>query len=203
MTPRLPNLRPAFRYAEPLTVNGDETLTDPDFNPGCGYISQTEAHLLYRIACDFPGDWVEIGSHTGWSGAHIAAARGVTLHAIEPLLAHPDFSLRTYGNWRRAKVDQHIRAHAVLAQKFFEQGPGIRFAGAFVDGDHDPPHPTLDTYMVLGDLADRCVVVYHDHVGRPVQEAVSVLRSRRFHVHVYETAQQLAVCWRGDWTPPE
>lgn len=190
-----PNLRGAFPHAIPLEAYG--TLQDETFNPGCGYTSAEESAILYRLACSFPGDWIEFGSHTGWSGAYIASA-GVTLHAVEPMFRTHAFYQRARRNWERAGVLDRIIPYACYSHQL--DLDGASFAGAFVDGDHEPGEPLRDAQLLLPRMRGRCVIVFHDYIGQPVIEAVDWVAEQGFRVMVYETTQRLAVCCR-DWEP--
>ena len=212
-----PNLLPAFPHTAEFVVHGQTTLHDIDFQPSCGYVSVQEARLLWQAARDFPGTWCEIGSHTGWSGAHIAHGlvwtngylpsdenlpRDRFLVAIEPQFVYADFFLRARDNWHGVGVDRWILPVAALGKDYFA-GCVETFAGAFVDGDHSVGKPLEDARMLMPHLADRSVVLFHDGVGEPVHEAASYMRHQGFQVRVYETMARMVVCWRGDWVPPE
>ncbi len=197
-----PDLRHAFPHTAELIVHGHSTLQDIDFNPGCGYVSIDEARILYALACDFPGNWCEVGSHTGFSGAHIASAPDVHLYAIEPMFAVDDFAVRTAQNWLRAGVDEHVTFVPGYSYQWLPDCD-VTFAGAFVDGDHSPGKPLEDAQLLLPLLHERAVVVFHDNIGQPVTEAIWWLLARGFQLREYDTMTRLAVCWRGDWTPYE
>lgn len=193
-----PDLRGAFPHAIPYPELG--TLQDEDFNPGCGYTDPVESAALFRLACAFPGEWIELGSHTGWSGAHIASA-GVRLHAVDPMYRTLRFYQRARENWARAGVLPLIVPYA--AHSWELNLDETTFAGCFIDGDHEPGMPLQDAQIVLPYMAERCVIVLHDHVGPPTMEAVAWLADQGFRFHVLMTTQQLAICWRGDWEPDE
>lgn len=200
-----PDLRYAFPHAVPFTIMGHTVYHDDTFDLGCGYMSADEAAILYTIARDFPGLWAEIGSHTGWSGAHIARALSETegrLVAMEPRLVELDFYERTLDNWYRADVIGYIQPVTMRSDQYFACGGSEMFSGAFVDGDHDPPMPERDAQLLLPRLSDRAVVVFHDFSGWPVRDGVRYLMRNGFNVRVYDTAQMLGVCWRGEWEPP-
>lgn len=213
-----PDLIPAFPHAETFVIGGGLTHHDVDFDTHCGYLSPDEAAILYTVARTMPGLWVEVGSHTGWSGAHIAAAAAVHgtveelaqlwLVAIEPRFLEPDFMRRTLGNWFRAGVLPLISPYLGRSDEYFariDQLPENRpsFAGAFIDGDHNPGSPLRDAQMALPQMQPSCVIGFHDFVGQPVQEAVMWLADQGFEFRIYDTPQMLAFCWRGSWVPPE
>ena len=200
-----PNLLPAFPHTAEFIVNGLPTLHDIDFQPSCGYVSIEEARILWQCARDFPGTWVEIGSHTGWSGAHIAdgllGSYGRVV-AIEPQFVQLDFFVRARQNWHRAKIDHRIFPVAALSKDYFA-GCVETFSGAFVDGDHSVGEPLHDARMLLPRLADRAVVIFHDGSGAPVHEAAAFMGHQGFTVRVYGTMGTMVVCWRDEWTPPD
>jgi len=199
-----PNLLPAFPHTAEFIVHGQTTLHDIDFQPSCGYVSVQEARLLWQAARDFPGTWCEVGSHTGWSGAHIAYGLDDLgdLVAIEPQFVYLDFFKRARDNWHRAGVDPFIYPVAALGKDYFA-GCVETFSGGFIDGDHSPGKPLEDARMLMPHLADRSVVLFHDGVGEPVHEAASYMRHQGFQVKVLETMARMVVCWRGEWEPPE
>lgn len=197
-----PDLLPTFPHTAEFIVNGQPTLHDVDFQPSCGYVSIDEARILWNCAR-------AIGSHTGFSGAHIAdglAADGnidvAALVAIEPQYVYLDFFQRARENWQRASVDELIYPVAALSTSYFE-GCRETFTGAFVDGDHEPGKPLEDARMLLPHLADRAVVVFHDGVGAPVWEAARFMEVQGFQLREFNTMARLLVCWRGDdeWEP--
>lgn len=198
-----PDLRYAFPHTDPIIINGLPTLTDRDYNPGCGYISANESAILHRAAEAFPGVWVEIGAHTGWSGAYIAHGAG-ELVALEPMFYNLGFYRRARENWQRAGVWDKVLPIAEGSTSFFGKGGAAdqTFTGAFIDGDHEPGMPLKDAQLVLPRMTDRCCIVLHDFVGPPVREAVTwLVREHGFRFRVYGTMGMLAVCWRGPFTP--
>lgn len=197
-----PDLLPAFPHAEPFVIGGHMTHHDRDFDTHCGYLSPDEAAILHTIAKDFPGLWCEIGSHTGWSGAHIATA-GCDLVALEPRFVELPFYARAVENWNRCGLSDRIYPMSMRSDQYFACNTQEMFDGAFVDGDHDPPMPWNDAQLVLPRLKERAVVVFHDFVGWPVRDGVRLLVNEGFRFRAYNTAQMLGVCWRGDWTPPD
>jgi predicted O-methyltransferase YrrM len=205
-----PDLLPAFPHTAEFVVNGKPTRHDVDFQPSCGYVSIDEARILWQAARDFPGVWCEIGSHTGFSGAHIAHGLFGSggLVAIEPQFVYLDFFQRARSNWQRADhvaqfpIDGTIFPVAALSKDYFA-GCVETFAGGFIDGDHSPGEPLHDARMLLPRLAERAVVIFHDGSGQPVHEAAAFMRHQGFEVRAYPTMGSLMVCWRGEWEAPE
>lgn len=194
-----PDLREAFPHTSEFLVHGMPTLHDVDFQPHCGYVSLEEAELLHDWAALYPGVWLEIGAHTGWSGAHIAAS-GVELIAVEPQFATTAFRRRTLENWERAGVLDRITPIAATSAEFLTVCTGS-FAGVFVDGDHDTGAPLRDAQMAMPHLADKAVILFHDAVGQPVEEAIDWVEAQGFLVDRYPTMAKLTACWRGGDPP--
>ncbi len=191
------DLTPAFRHTHVSEkACGHDVLGDNDFEPDCGYITHDEAAILFHVSRTFPGEWLEIGSHTGWSAAHIALS-GNTVTAIDPQFSKVAFFLRTYGNLKAAEVADRIRLFAGTAESFFQEEPNSKFMGAFIDGDHGSPGPLNDAKEVLPHLQEDAVVIFHDFTGWPIREGTSYLVQRGFRFHVYNTPQMIAVCYRG------
>jgi len=181
-----------------------------------GWISADEAAILWEIAHRIKGDWLEIGSQTGWSGAHIAHLTGVrSVLMLEPRLRERAFFerwLENMDNVRQydapnAKADTAIlHPVALRSDQYSVIGDQDFFDGVFIDGDHDSPVPQLDAQFALSRLRPRGVIAFHDF-GGPVLEAVKYLLQDHgtggMHCRIYDTPQMVAVCWRGDFQPPD
>lgn len=202
-----PDLRACFPYAKPFTVNYDhEILRDEDDTlPTPGYISHDEAAILYSVAQRVGGDWLEIGSHMGWSGAHILAAEVGSLMMIEPRLRQRWFFNRWYGNMELLRKYCGnvgiIQPYAARSNQYSECGDKDLFDGGFIDGDHGTPCPENDAQLLLARLKPKGAIVFHDF-GGPVKTAVEYLMANGMSCRVYDTPQMVAVCWRGDFDPP-
>jgi len=200
----VPDLAPAFSHAvgSPRSF-GHDALSDRDFDPDCGYITHDEAALLYNIARLMSGAWLEVGSHTGWSTAHIAIA-GCTVVGLDPQFRNPHFFLRTYENLKAVGAVNRVILTADTTEGYFAEpkNRSMKFCGAFIDGNHDSPWPLNDAKTILPHLEDRAVVVFHDFIGRPIRDGVRFLIREGFRFHIYNTPQFLAVCWRGEFSPP-
>jgi hypothetical protein len=92
----IPDLRPAFPFATPITnyrnSPGHTQLCDREFFDSCGYATDDEAAILYRMAKTYGGDWLEIGSHTGWTAAHIIAGGANQYTGLDPEYGHPQYN---------------------------------------------------------------------------------------------------------------
>lgn len=78
-----------------------------------------------------------------------------------------------------------------------------KIAGFMIDGDHDSPQPLNDARGALAHLADTGVIVFHDFWGKPIRDGVEYLIEQGLKCRVYNTPAGMAVCWRGDFTPPD
>lgn len=213
-----PSLAAAFPYAKPINPGNTMkhvSLCDPELFPGCGYATHDEAAII--SACVLPGsNALEIGSHTGWTTAHIAL-RAHQLTALDPEYGSASFNLtkdhelflhRTKNNLARMKKIHHdstctIALYGEKSQDFIARYAAEKFDFVFIDGEHEPPFPENDAKLVLPHLADNAVVVFHDFMGWPVQMGVKYLVSQGFRFRFYKTPQFLAVCWRGMFVPPD
>ncbi len=185
---------------------GHDVPSDPDFEPECAFMSVDEAAVLEECAMRSRGQWVDIGSRTGWSSAYIAL-NGNEVIAVDsayskdsPVLARAELNIRE----TRAMLG--VRWFMGSSAEFFEycsrehaEGP---FAGVCVDGNHDSPEPLRDAQNALRNLAPTGVIVFHDFWGRPIREGVEYLMDQGLKCRVYNTPAGMAVCWRGDFVPP-
>jgi predicted O-methyltransferase YrrM len=176
----------------------------------CGFLNRDEAAILYQCAMALGKDkrlsnvWLDIGAHTGWTALHMAAA-GAYVTALEPMVAHSEFVSRTLGNIQRASMTASVNVLPVTSRMYFE---GIwnssQFDGVMIDGDHCWMNPLYDAVWSFKHLEPRGVILLHDFIGGPVREATKYLMCEGMKCRIYcASSQLLAVCWRGDFTPPE
>lgn len=205
----VPDLQPFFPHAKPLAhVNCAQhtVLGDPEIFESCGYITHDEAVLLYQIAKNNTGLWLEIGSHTGWSTAHLAKA-GNTVIALDPEFSAPHYNKTINADLFRQRFIENVGgvigtenvlpfvrgldlSKPTVNPKVYMVGaaswdclpalaatmPG-QFKGVFVDGEHHPPLPMVDAMLVAPLLSSKdSVAVFHDAIGAPVVAAVLWLR---------------------------
>lgn len=85
---KAPDLRPYFKHLHWRKMGhsmghlvasdwADKADDDPTFGiyKNCGLWTRDEAAILYNVAqTQAPGDWLDIGCHTGWTSFHIAYA---------------------------------------------------------------------------------------------------------------------------------
>jgi hypothetical protein len=170
---------------------------------GAGFLNRDEAHILYNTALRFVGaEALAIGCSMGWSVCHLAAG-GVTLDVVDPLLA---------ADWVRQSVTESAAGTGMLSRvKLYAAASpdaldalgsqGRRWSLMFIDGDHEFPSPTRDAVACERWATSDAAIVLH-HVRAPaVAEAVYFLKDRGWSVRLYQTAQLMAIAWRGAVTP--
>jgi hypothetical protein len=164
----------------------------------CGSLTHDEAAILYNVAKAIPWDWLDIGANVGWSSEHIAVSGAHPL-ALEPMLVEREFVQRFWVNTRFT-----IPYAGAISRDFFKDLPEtISYDGVMIDGDHGWGNPLYDAQQSTAHLKDTGVIVFHDFIGGPVQEAVVWLMDNGFKVRVYYTPFMMAVCWRGNFMPPD
>lgn len=179
----------------------DRPADDPVFGlyKRCGLWTMDEAAVLYECAVRHPGRWLDLGCHTGWTSAHQAAA-GCQVIAVDNMLPVEAFARRFHEN----TAEWDIGPFAGTTEEFFRAvDPSARFRGVVIDADHERPWPLLDAQKGLMHLEDDGLILFHDFIGRPVREAVEWLMGEGFKCRVYWTVHMVAVCWRGEFEPPD
>ncbi|MEM8553529.1 MAG: TylF/MycF/NovP-related O-methyltransferase [Pseudomonadota bacterium] len=175
-----------------------------------GYASAEEAACLYTLAKQFAGQrMLEVGTHFGWTAAHLVAAGG-QLDCIDPDLHLPARKVAvthaldnvkrqvdgagTYRLWGGFSPDviEEVRAS--------EEAP---WSLAFIDGNHEDDGPRQDALAVLPHLADDALVVFHDLTSPFVERGLYVMRQAGFSTRLYNTMQILGLAWRGDVAVPD
>lgn len=184
-----------------LSDFADRPHSDPVFGlyKNCGFWTDDEAAILYNTAIMNPGWWVDIGCHTGWTTMHIAEARGCNVVAVDPMLAVPEFHQRFQENtWEHRDT---ITERAMTSQEFFATASRpimSAFDGFVIDGDHEPGQPLQDVQGAFHRLKHDAVILLHDFIGAPVQEAAVWLMDNGFRCTVYYTPHMIAALTRGD-----
>jgi hypothetical protein len=186
-----------------LSDFADRPLDDPVFGlyKNCGFWTHDEAAILFTIAQQLRGVWLDIGAHTGWTSAVMAEA-GCMVDAIDPMLRVPEFAQRftentkPWAHWIRMK-------HETSNEWFAALSSAVVYTGVAIDGDHSEGKPLEDAKNAARHLNRPGVILFHDFWGWPVQEAVMWLMSQGFKARVYLTPHGVAACWRGEFTPPD
>jgi predicted O-methyltransferase YrrM len=169
-------------------------------------MSTREVAILSAVAASCRGVWCELGSHTGWSAAHVAAAGNVVVAVDPEFTANRAMLERAQGNWYRCGLRGVMIPAGVRSREYFAGSDVPNFDGIVIDGDHTAPEPLLDAQQALAALypAPRPgVIVLHDYRGQPVKDAVEWLRAQGMRVQTYDTMNGLAVCWRGEVAVPQ
>jgi len=203
----------------------DKAVDDPVFGlyKNCGMWTHDEAAILYNVARETNGQWLDVGSHTGWTTRHIMAGTLHLVHMVDPMYGLPEFTDRMYDNVFRSADPKWLGSAQcfgsipcgipsdVFWEHFTDFGldeAGNRvcpntFAGICIDGDHEPGAPLQDAMNAAKHLADTGVIIFHDFIGAPVREGVRYLMELGFHCRVFQTPHMIGLCWRGDFVPPD
>lgn len=210
-----PDLRPYFRHLHwrPMGHSfGHDVASDfsdkPDGHPlafykNCGLWTMDEAAILYNVAQRMDGFWLDIGAHSGWTSAHIRAATDSYVDAVDPMFAVEEFLDRFTEN--TAHCLACIDIHAMTSKMFFDFRYAIEhpYSGVCIDGDHEPGKPLEDAMHARAHLHPDGVIILHDFMGQPVQEAALWLMDHGFQCRIYDTPHMLACTWRGEFSPPD
>jgi hypothetical protein len=206
-----PDLAPFFKHLQsrPMPHSyghdvpsdwADKADDDPVYGlyKRCGFWTHDEAAILFSIVTERPGEWLDIGAHTGWTGAHIIAG-GANVVFIDPMLRVQGFQERLEDNLRE-RWDAVVFTSYLTSSEYFKLDNDRYSSGVVIDGDHEPGEPLKDAR----NAAERSdLMLFHDFVGRPVREAVEFLMGAGFNCRVYNTPHIVACCWRGKFTPPD
>ncbi len=200
-----PDLTPHFKLLSPaVQIFGHDVPTDPDYDPGCGFWTHDEAAILYNVAKQRPGVWLDLGSRMGWTSAHILAA-GCSVHMVDQAYHNEAIKKRAvdstiqvieedFSSWPMASsVENFFAGYAHLYQ----------YDGFVIDADHDRPQPTLDAMRCHQSAQEDSVILMHDFMGRPIQDAVVVLMALGWRCRIYDTPNGVALLWRdAKFVPP-
>lgn len=202
-----PDLRPHFKHTEWRVMSHsrgelvcsdwtDKTPDDPIFGvfKQCGFWTMGEVKLLFDEAAAHPGLWLDVGGHTGWTAAHMAAA-GCDVISVDPMYANPEFKGRALENLGNTPYRERVHLYAGRSEEFFHGGLGT-FEGIVVDGDHVAPAPYYDAVMATSCIRKNGVVVFHDAVQVSVQHAIEFMIRAGWRVASFDTPHGVAVCSR-------
>ncbi|MCJ2033402.1 class I SAM-dependent methyltransferase [Methylobacterium sp. J-068] len=218
LTPH-PDLLPLFPHARivnPWTVgwpylrSGVPHIWRSDRRDTSGYVignaSAEEAACLYALAKLFSGKrGLEIGSHFGWTGAHLLSA-GLRLDCIDPAFFEENRKNALREVFDAISPDRSYKLWAGFSPDILEEvyaSDPEPWSFAFIDGNHDGEAPYNDAVNVLNYLAEDALVVFHDLTSPFVEKGLEVFLNAGFNVKLFNTMQILGVAWRGDVNPPE
>lgn len=213
-----PDLRPFFKHlhwrvmphSQGHLVASDWADQDETgefaFYKNCGLWTRDEAAILFNIAREVRGRWVDIGCHTGWTSKHINWASNSDVACVDPMLSVYPFLERFRQNTGFPSAWQFKS----IANEFFKAIGNTTWDAFCIDGDHEPGKPLEDARNALAHLrwvgrGIGGVIVFHDFVGQPVQEAVTwLLDTGIFNARIYDTPHGVACCWLKDahFMPP-
>jgi hypothetical protein len=214
-----PNLISLFPFAEasdprlvpwPYLRSEVPHLWRSDTRNDTGYItgncSVEEAVCLYSLARQFRGKrGLEIGSHYGWTGAHLLAA-GLNVDFIDPNFSKESRVKAVASAFDSLPNSPTYRLWPGMSPQIV---PEVRLAKpdpwsfAFIDGNHDGDAPEADARTVHRFLDDDAIVVFHDLTSPFVERGLDYFRKAGFSVRLFNTMQILGVAWRGNVEIPE
>ena len=215
-----PDLRPYFKHIyERIEPNSqghtvisdfrDKADDDPVFgvHKRCWFWTLDEAAILYNCARQFKNYdplAVDIGGHTGWTSGYLCKA-GCWGYSIDPMYTNDDFANRAIYNL--LPMHRHLSLCPETSNEFFKSplfsGLSCPIDVAVIDGNHSSPCPLEDAQNCAKHLKDRGIILLHDYRGEPIKEAYRWLLDNGFQGKTYRTPNGVAVCWRGEFTPPE
>lgn len=207
-----PDLLPHFQYTTFRHHFNHLFLADPDFDPRCGFWTPDEAAILYNVAKQIGGRWLDIGARTGWTAAHLLMAESFVV-SLEPELIRRDFRDRTRHNL--APIKQRLQCllwsglSLKSAEYFAMPSPVLwrdTFGGFVIDGDHSGTVPYEDALGCLSISKPDSVILFHDlWGGGAIYRGAIMLQQHGFRVKPYFTPNGIALCWRGynDFVPPD
>ena len=172
--------------------------------PSWGFLNRDEAHILYNLALGFHGKRaLEIGCLMGWSACHLALA-GLNLDVIDPLLENPEVLASVQSSLKALRFAGRInliasRSPAAVHDIAKANPDGWSFF--LIDGDHEGDAPLNDAKACQSYAAADCAMVFHDLASPHVTNAVLHLKAQGWKTRVYQTAQIMAVAWRGHVDP--
>jgi SAM-dependent methyltransferase len=199
------DLRPHFKYLHwrpmeythgvPVTSDwADKSPDDPVFGPfkQWGFWTMEEVAILYDTAKRVGGSWLDIGGHTGWTGAHILAG-GCHVTAVDPLYHIPEFKQRACDN--SADLGS-IDFWAGTSDTWFQQFPD-HLDGVVIDGDHEPPQPLFDAMNAHTRVKEGGVILFHDLIYPGPIAAYEYLLAHGWRGQVFPTTHKVALCERS------
>jgi len=213
-----PDLLPLFPYAQakspwsvkwPYLRKSAPHLWRSDLRgngPATGNASVEEAACLYTLARNFVGlRGIEIGTHFGWTAAHLLAA-GLRLDCVDPSFSDPHRVSAVSDVLEKVPSRGDYRLWAGTSPEVLYEvrasDPAL-FSFAFIDGNHDGDGPENDARAIIPYLADDACVVFHDLTSPHVAAGLKVCVDAGFHAQLWNTQQILGIAWRGSVEIPK
>lgn len=171
-----------------------------------GVVSVEEAAVLYATASTRAGRRaMEIGSHFGWSTAHLLAA-GLEVDAIDPAFGDPVRMSQVAESLAEWRDDHRVTLWAGFSPNIVPAVAATRdepYAFAFIDGLHSDDGPVNDVLGVEPHLSEDAMLVFHDLTFSDVATAVRLVKSKGWNIRLYNTMQVMAAAWKSGPPPPE
>lgn len=181
---------------------GHSVMSDADYDPDCCFLTHDEAAILTWCARPFLSQpWGDIGARFGWTSKHINWVTNAPVICVDPHFNVPRLAQRFKQNTGFPTAWMRYCTAEQFLQSF--SAPGPYFGGFMIDGDHDSPQPLNDARGALSHLAPTGVIVFHDFWGKPIRDAAQYLIDQGMGCRTYDTPAGMAVCWRGDFAPPD
>ncbi len=176
-------------------------------DPLMGFLSTDEAAILAHMASAIPdAEALEIGSHRGWSTAHIAG-NVKFLDVVDPIFSNEEHKADVIASLESAGVVDNCSLVAGKSPQTIEELAAKRngkpWSFIFVDGDHEGNAASLDAMTVSKHAARDAVVVFHDLSSPDVANGLATMRSLGWKTMVFQTMQIMGVAWRGEVSLPE
>jgi hypothetical protein len=181
---------------------GHDIPSDQEVEPDCCYWSHDEAAIMYNVAVQIGGWWVDIGSRFGWSTAHLLVS-GCSVFSVDPIYQVPEYSEIEAKAMHSIEMHVGYPFHRYIVPRtsaeflISPQGhPGV-FDGFVIDGNHDSPEPLHDAVLASVRAKPDCAILFHDFYGLPIRNAVRFLMDAGWKCRIYWTPNGVALCWRG------
>lgn len=177
-------------------------------NPGIGFLSRDEAHILHNNALSFKNrPALEIGCWMGWSAAHLMLSK-VDLAIIDPILSQQAARESILASLRHAATSRGLKWQVRLCPG---HSPGkaievsrklaIPWSFIFIDGDHEGRAPLEDARACAPLAANDAMILFHDLASPAVSRGLDYLKEAGWSTLIYQTMQLMGVAWRGNVTP--
>ena len=173
---------------------------------GIGNASYEEACCLFTFASQFKGKrGLEIGTHLGWTGAHLLAA-GLRMDFIDPAIGNSERALMLKEAFNAVPLAEPYSMYAQPSPQSIEptflKGDSESWSFVFIDGDHDGDAPMKDAKAVLPFMAEDACVVFHDLTSPHVAAGLEVFQKAGWVIQVIQTMQIMGVASRGNVAIP-